>query len=472
MSSISSHFKWTALGKLAAQLISWSSTIIVIRFLTPEDYGLVALASILIGFATLIGELGLTAAIIQDKNITKQKIKETQGLVACVYILLTILCIIGAPYFAKFYHSPELTNIIIVLSVQFLLLALTSVDFALLQKNLDFKNVALIQMVANTSGAIITLTGAALLNLQVWAIITGTLTIFTVNAIGYRMNTKRKFLWEINIKNSMEYLKFGGSMSVQRIFSYINGQASSIITGKALGAESLGTLSIARELASLTVEKITPIFTSVLFPLFSQMESKKEKEKIFYSCAKLLYIVILPSCWGIAVTAQYIVPIILGESWESIIPYLEILAFSAPLPVISFLYSPIMYACGDKKTPVYNTATLTLLTLASTSVGIQWGIYGVCIGLAVTGLLYSLISTRQFEKSTGIQSRGVILALKAPVAASLLMCTAVLVCKKNIHFSNSLMLTLLSFIGAITYLATVLIIDKKIFHDVKKFIKG
>lgn len=472
MTSVASHFKWTAVGKFAAQMISWLSTIIVIRFLTPEDYGLVALATIVIGFAALVGELGLTSAIIQDKQVDAQKIQDTQGLITVIYILLTSACIIGAPYFSEFYESPELTNIIIVLSTQFLLLALTSVDFALLRKDLDFKGVALIQMLANTVGAITTLLCASLFNFGVWSIVLGTLSIFTFNALGYRLRTKRKFAWSINMKNSMDYLKFGGSMSIQRFFSHINTQLPSIIIGKSFGPGQLGVLTISRELSSLIASKVTPIFSSVLFPLYSKMESWNEQSKVFYTCVKVLYVIILPCSWGVGLTSDHLVPVILGETWIQIIPYLKILSIWAPVSIICFTYSPIMYALGDKKTPIYNTATLTVLNLIAILLGINWGIYGICITLGIASISYTLYATYSFSKSTKIKKIGIIESLLPPFFASLMMSVIVYLTNHYINLSHIKSLILLSSIGVITYLIIMYIIDKQIFSDTKKFIKG
>lgn len=472
MNNVASHFKWTAVGKFAAQMISWSSTIIVIRFLTPEDYGLVALATILIGFATLVGELGLTSAIIQDKTVNEQKIQNTQGLIGAVYILLTALCIIGAPYFSSYYNAPELANIVVVLSTQFLLLALTSVDFALLRKKLDFKGVALIQMFANTMGAITTLLCAALFNLGVWSIVLGTLTIFAFNALGYRLRTKRKFAWNIDIRNSLEYLKFGGSMSLQRFFSYINSQASSVIIGKSFGPEQLGILSISRELSSLIAEKITPIFSSVMFPLYSKMESTDEQANVFYTCVKVLYVIILPSSWGIGLTAEHLVPIVLGEAWIQIVPYLQILALWAPVNFICFTYSPIMYALGDKKTPLYNTAILTTLNLTSILIGINWGIYGICITLGVSSVIYTIYATYSFSHSTKIKKIGIIKALSPPTIASLVMSTLVYLANTHLNLSHLEALIILTTLGVISYIAITYITDKNIFTETKRFIKG
>lgn len=471
MSSIASHFKWTAAGKFAAQMISWSSTIIVIRFLTPEDYGLVALATILIGFAALIGELGLTSAIIQDKHVTDQKIQDTQGLVGVIYIFLTALCIIGAPYFSKFYESPELTNIIIVLSTQFLLLALTSVDFALLRKNLDFKGVALVEMLANTLGAVTTLICAVLFNMGVWSIVIGTLAIFASNAVGYRLRTKRVFTWSINIKNSIDYLKFGGSMSLQRLFSYINGQSSSIIIGKSFGPEQLGILAISRELASLVAEKITPIFSNVLFPLYAKMDSTNEQANVFYTCVKVLYVVILPCSWGIGLTAEHLVPVILGNTWLRIIPYLQILAFWAPASVICFTYPSIMYALGDKKTPIYNTTILTALNLTAILIGINWGLFGICITLGISNTIYTLYATFSFSKSTGIKKTGIIRCLMPPITASLAMSVVVYLTNCYLELSYIMSFILLCALGVASYLIVLYMLDKQLFSDAKNFIK-
>lgn len=474
MNSVSSHFKWAALGKFVAQMISWSSSIIVIRFLTPEDYGLMALAAILIGLAALIGEFGITAALIQDKDVTEKKIQETQGFVLIVYSLITAICILGTPFFASFYNTPELEPILIALSVQFLLLALTSVDLALLQKQLDFKGVALIQMTSGTIGAFVTLSCAALFQLGVWSLIIGTLTIFSVNAIGYRLRSKRQFNWLVNPKSSYDYLKFGGFLSLQRFIWYLNTQASSIIMGKALNTAQLGLFSIARELSMLLLDKIIPIVSTVFFPLYSKLDCEKQKANIFYTCLKVLYVLLLPCCWGMALTAEFIVPVILGDKWLDATVYIEVISFWAPITIIAYFYPPILNAAGKPNIPMTNSLVGMVFHLTAILIGIKWGVLGVCIGLGISNTLSVFFNTYRFLHATNTASlMGIIKSITAPVIAATVMGLCVFMMKTQIEQLNNLTsLLVLLFIGAGAYLATLAAIDRHIFRDAITFIKG
>lgn len=475
MGSISTHFKWAALGKFVAQMISWSSSIIVIRFLTPEDYGLMALAAILIGLAALIGEFGITAALIQDKDVTERKIQETQGFVLIIYTLITCICLACTPFFARFYDTPELEPILIALSVQFLLLALTSVDLALVQKQLDFKGVALVQMTSGTIGAIMTLSCAAFFKLGVWSLIIGTLTIFGINAIGYRLRSKRKFKCRINFKGSYNYLKFGGFLSLQRFIWYFNTQASSIVMGKALNTMQLGLFSIAKELSMLLLDKVIPIVSTVFFPLYSKLEDDTKKAEIFYTCLKALYVLLLPCCWGMALTAEFIVPVILGDQWLDAVLYIEVISLWVPFTIIAYFYPPILNAAGKPHIPMTNSLIGMVLHLSAIFVGIQWSVLGVCIGLGISNVLSVCFNTYRFlNVKSAITIEGILKNLSTPIIAASIMVVGVLIAKQQIssQLNELYSLFILLGVGATSYLLSIITIDRQILKDTVTFIKG
>ena len=132
--------KWTASMRLVGQALSWVATLVVIRLLAPSDYGILALAQLLIGFALLINEIGLTPALIQARHAPPVVIASVHGYVLLSNVLLYTLVYFLAPLFAHFYGVEDLVSVIRVLALQLLIGAFAAVPSALAKRNLQFKH--------------------------------------------------------------------------------------------------------------------------------------------------------------------------------------------------------------------------------------------------------------------------------------------------------------------------------------------
>src|SRR5690242_21130833 len=102
--------KWLAGARLAGQLVAWAITIIVIRILKPSDYGLMAIAEVMIGFAALFQELGLYSAMVQKRDLTQRQIEQAFGLLIIANMGIYLLVFALAPFLAQFFRSEEHTS--------------------------------------------------------------------------------------------------------------------------------------------------------------------------------------------------------------------------------------------------------------------------------------------------------------------------------------------------------------------------
>ncbi len=419
--SVVEHIKWVAFGKLFAQLITWGATLVVIRYLHPSDYGLFALAGIVIGFAHLIGEFGLAAALVQDKDLTQIKISAAQGLVVVFYFLLTVLCLCASPVLAWFYDVAELSTIISVLSVQFLILSLGAINLALLQRELKFRSIAITQMIANLSGALTTLVLAALLGLGVWSLVIGSLTVTVVQTVGYRCFSNISFHVSWRFSEARNYLKFGAVFSGQRVVWYINNQLDALVVGRTLGAEVLGFLAIAKEIGTLLIAKVLPIVNSVFFPLYSHMTNGKEKKDLLLRSVSNLYTVLLPACWGLAYLSEDVVFLVLGSEWGGVVNLLGVVALWSPITIVGYLYVPVLNASGLPHIALQNSVLAFLLHLFAIIVGGQWGVLGVCVALGFSNIASMLFNSVRFCCYSEMQMSELLQVLLSPFVSGMLM---------------------------------------------------
>ena len=175
MSIIRKTFKegsWFALFRLISQLFSWSITIFIARILSPDDYGLMALSYILIGYVMMFSEMGLGAAIIQRSELTKEELSSLFWFSVGFSFILFTGCFIVAYPAAVFFREPMVTPIMQVISATFILSGCQIVPSSLLRKSLEFKTFGKIDLIV-TVIACLSMLIIALMGGGVWTLVAG-----------------------------------------------------------------------------------------------------------------------------------------------------------------------------------------------------------------------------------------------------------------------------------------------------------
>src|SRR6516225_787676 len=151
-----SGVRWTVSGRLLVQLITWPSTIIVMRLLSPHDYGVVAVSTIVVGFVSLFGEPGLAAGLVQTEVLRDETGRAASALMVLLNLLLLAVLIFAAPTIAVWYREPELTRVIQVASLSLVMTAIATVPQAHLERNLCFRELALAMIASNLAASFTT----------------------------------------------------------------------------------------------------------------------------------------------------------------------------------------------------------------------------------------------------------------------------------------------------------------------------
>ncbi len=140
--------KWASFAKLTGQVLSWASTLVVMRLLEPDAYGLMALVSVVISVLGNIAELGIGAAVVQARHVSRDDLARISGLIVVVNGVLFVALLLAAPLFALAYGEPSLTALVQVAAVQLPITAIATIQQALAQRELDFKWLAWIVAMA------------------------------------------------------------------------------------------------------------------------------------------------------------------------------------------------------------------------------------------------------------------------------------------------------------------------------------
>jgi teichuronic acid exporter len=394
-----SALRWSAAGRLAGQLGSWVATIYVIRILNPADYGLMGIASILIGLATLFNELGVIPALIQSRLLDERLIRQLFGFVITSTTLIFCLLFLAAPLLSTFFDEPRLTPVTRALAITMVIGGASAVPNALLERDLQFRGVSLVEFMSMILGSGTTLV-MAIQGFGVWSLVIGNIVAATAKAVGILVVSRFCLLPIFRLEGLRSMFIFGANITGQRVLWYVNSSADVVLVGKFLGDHALGVYSIAFQLATLPVSKMFGIVNRVAFPAYARIQDdNRQAKEYFVTSVRLSWLLFCPVLWGMSSVSEEFVQVFMGRNWEDAGVVLALVPLIVPFRVISLLMAPLTDGLGRPDIGLRNLATFTLLIPVAILIGTFWGLTGVCVGLIIASMLALAIN---FRRSLGL----------------------------------------------------------------------
>ena len=471
---VSHALRWSLLGRVFSQVVTWGTTLVVIRILVPEDYGLIALAAAFISFFTLISESGLGPVLIQAKTLTDDKIREVHGLVlvSCIAIIGVIL--LFAPVIASVFSEPRLRIILSVLALIFVFESFAIVPRNLLIRDMNFKRLAIVDMVARTAAGLGSLM-FAIFGFGVWSLVFGNIIAASCRAIGVNLAQKYRSLPRFQFSRMKSEMRFGGGILLQRFSAWLFAHLDIFIIGRLFTVETLGAYSVAFNLASMPQQKLSQIMNQVSLSGFSKVQDDRERfQKYLRTAISFLLILVVPVFFGISAIAPEIIKLILGDKWSSALFALTILPVMLPLRMVM---SPIFEAINATGKP-FLTFRLILNNIvvlaAALLVGANWGIDGVCLSWLVATPVSLILNLRMVRPVLGFGLSDLSAVLWRPLFAAIGMYAAVMAARNYfpLPLGDIATFAMLILTGAVSYGILILLLAKQKCVELMQFIRG
>jgi O-antigen/teichoic acid export membrane protein len=374
---------WLMGAKFVAQLVNWAITLYVIRLLMPEDYGLMALASVFMTVLLALSELGLGSALVQREYIDLDLQRKTFGFVLVVAFSLCGAMVLLAPFIASIFDSPELAPVLRIMSLSLILISLTVVPRAILMREIRFKEQSIVDMSSALIGGIVTLT-LALRGYGVWSLVFGNLTMSIALAGGLVWAARFFHAPSFDFRGTRGVLSFGFWMTGNNLLYLFWFEADVFIVGKILGQQMLGFYSVGRHIAQLPQDKIQAILNQVAFPAYKKANhSSSDPTYYLEKQVRLTSLVAFPVFLGMSAVAPEIVSLVLGEKWLGAVIPLQILCLGVPLRTLGATFAPYMMALGRVRAMFMAMVVGVIVMSAALILGTQWGLRGVSAGWSV-----------------------------------------------------------------------------------------
>ncbi|HEX6006226.1 MAG TPA: lipopolysaccharide biosynthesis protein [Burkholderiales bacterium] len=455
--------RWSAGVRLASQLFTWAVTLVVVRLLSPQDYGLLSMAMVFVGFISMVAEFGLGPAIVQKTHVSDAELRKVFGLVIVIHGSLCVLLALAAPLIAAFFVEPRLTLLVRVLTLVFMISAFQVMPNALLQRQMEFRRRSLNDFTATILGSTATL-AAALLGWGVWALVAGSFVAQAWKSVG--LNRIMPYLrWpDLRIVGVRHLLVFGGHMSITNVLWFLFSQADAVIGGKWLGKELLGFYTVAAHLASLPNQRISGIINQVAFPAFARMQDDVPRVGAnVLKGVRILSFVSFPILWGLGSVAPEFVSVILGAKWQPAVPTLMILALIMPLRMISNFVPNAIQGVGRSDIVLKTVAFATVVTPVAFLVGVQWGLIGLSLAWVASVPVVFVFSMSRGLPAVGLRIPALLCAMARPAVAASIMVAAVTIARFLLEARLSAPWTLAALVavGVAGYLTASLLFNRE-----------
>lgn len=456
--------KWTTASSVAVTAIQFLQLAVVARLLSPGDFGLMAMVMAVVGFAQIFADMGLSGAIIHRQENSPAELSSLYWLNVLAGGAVFLGVTAATPLIVLFFDEPRLASLLPTVAVLFVISSFGLQFQLLLQKELAFRALALVELLAATAGAVVAI-GAALDGFGVYALAFGQLTMACTTTIALVVIGRRTWWPRLSFRaaDTRPYLRFGLFQLGNRAVNYLVARMDQIVIGALLGAGTLGLYNLAWNLAIMPATRINPILTRVAFPVFAKVQSENERLKRGYlTLVWLLAMTNGPILIGGAAVAGALVPVVFGTQWAAMVPILQVLAFVGLSRSIVNPIGSLVLAKGRPDLEFKLNLWFVILQVPAVYLGARLGgVAGVAwavLALQLADLL--LVYVFLMRPLIGPCLREYARCLAAPLATSACMAAIVMLVPLVVQQSLLMVLAIQIAIGAVFYVIATLALQR------------
>lgn len=379
-------------ARVVAQVVFFALRIaalmILARLLDPKDFGLVGMVTAFTSVFILFRDFGLSTATVQRVDITDGQISTLFWINVLVGAVLTILLSALAPIVVRFYHEPRLFWVTIALASGFVINAAGVQHSALLQRELRFTELAVIQIAALAVSTLLGI-GMALLGYGYWSLVVLSVTLPLASTVAFWMASGWIPGRPQKGVDVLPMVHFGGAVTLISLIVYVAYNLDKVLVGRYLGAGALGVYGRSYQIISIPTENMNAAVGEVAFAALSRLQDEPARlRSYFLKGYSLVLALTVPITCIIAMFPHDLVMVILGSKWDSAT---RILQFLAPTILVFAIINPLgwlLFAMGMVKRSIKIALVLAPIVISGYAIGLRFGSNGVALGFSVAMMLW------------------------------------------------------------------------------------
>jgi PST family polysaccharide transporter len=420
-----SGLAWRVGARVGQQTLQLAFTIALMRLLSPEDFGLIAMVSLFVGFASLFTELGLSAAVVQRSEVDDLLLSSAFWLNLAAGVVVALVVAGIAPLVAAFFDEPGLLAMTVALAITFPLSGASSVHRALLIRAMRFRELTLVEIAATAVAGPLAL-AAALFGAGAWSLVLQSIVVASATAAGSIAVSGWRPRLRFRRSAARDLLGFGGNLVAFRIVNYWIRRADNLLIGKWIGPEGLGIYGRAYNLMTYPVARITGTLGEVMFPALSRIQGDLAKVRdVYLRSLGAITTFTFPLMAGLFVVADEFTEAVLGPAWIAIVPVVRVLSLVGLVQSATTSVGWIFQSQGRPDLQFRLSLVGGLGAVASYVIGLRFGVLGVATGYALWSLLWEPVVAHSMGRLIGVSLADIGRAVAGPLFCAAGMAIAV-----------------------------------------------
>jgi PST family polysaccharide transporter len=413
---------WNTVGDWTSQILTWAAFLIVLRFLGPADFGIVAMNVVLMPLA-YTSTLGIGRAVVM-LDLTDAQLSQLNTVGLLLGLGSFAIAVVLALPVAWFFRTPPLAPVIVVGSLGFIITGAQLVSNGIMMKELRFRTLSLLNATSAVAAAVVQLL-LAWLGWGYWALVLGGLTSAVVR--GAPVLWMRPQPYAVPRWHSVRRpLAFGGRVVVATAATNGYESLDNFTAGRVLGPAALGLYGIAWTLAHIPVEKVTSMVTMVVSSyLVAVKDDLAAVRRYLRNLTESIALITLPACVGLGIVAPEVVPLVLGRKWEGAIGPVEVLSICAAFRSIVALIPKVLISQGNPRFVMWNSVAMLFVLGPAFYIGSHWGITGIAWAWVVAYPWVVLFMFREVFTKIKMSVAEYIRSLRPALEGTMIMALAV-----------------------------------------------
>ncbi|MPQ46319.1 MOP flippase family protein [Marinifilum sp. N1E240] len=383
---------WSFIEKFGSQFILLISQIVLARLLDPRDFGLLGMLAIFIAISQAFIDSGFDNALIQKKDANQTDYSTVFFFNISIGVVLYLILFFTAPLIADFFRSPELVQLTRVVCLILVVNSFGLIQFVKFKIEMNFKAIAQVVVIANLLSAALGIV-LALLNFGVWALAAQVIGIYFFRSILFWVKSTWRPSMVFSIKSFKGLFNFGSKLLLSGLISQTFENIYLLVIGRMFSATALGFYDQAKKFQQVPVATLAQVVGNVTFPAFSKIQNENEKLRLgFRKLIKLLVFVNFPLMIGLAIMADPLLVVVLGDKWEPSVPYFQLLCIAGMIYTLHSSNLNILKVKGRSDLFLYLEIIKKAIVVLAIVIGLKWGIIGLVVGQIFTSFISFFIN--------------------------------------------------------------------------------
>lgn len=470
---VMSGIVWTSLGQYSVQGLTLVTFFIMAKLLTPEEFGIAAIASTVVGVLTLVRGFGFGQALVyyEDDN---EIAKTAFWFVNLMGLFFFALIFFSSPFIAEFYSIPLLEPLLKVLGLSIVFFALRLVPQSLLQKDLKFKHKQ-IPIIVSKLLYCVTSIGLAFAGFGVWAIVIASVLDSAILAFIYLVMSPFRPSFSLRIDHLRRLFGFGIFALANEVVISLYFMVDRLFLGRFLGMADVGYYQMASKFGYLTSTHMGGMLFEITFPVYSRLKHNIEIIRDFFlKTMKHSAMILFPSTVAIIVLGPVFLETVYGDKWHYAVTPLCIIAVAGLFRTLAIPAATVFYGIGRPDVEFYvklgRLITVIFLLYPAAKLG---GLIGVALLFSINQIIFAMIILTLTCRKLNINRIQMFDTIRVPLKATVIFVLMLAVIKVAVRTEpwNLVRFLVFSFVLAVLYIGILFVVDRKTAYLCYKFLR-